>query len=181
MNWTYSQVEAGLCSLFGIDPRVRTKAFRGRIQHLQKLGIPLGLKPGRGRKICYQDEHVFQWVIAIQLMELGVHPTALVNTLAVYWEYKLLNAFRLASGAPGSDKDDDVLVAFSPRLLSVHNRSLGEPTILRGVADLARMGLRSEPGYVILNVSEVVRRLRLLRDVYDHVVAAEPRPEVTAD
>ena len=59
--FSHAQAEAVLAGLFGADERVQKAAFRGRLKHLKRLGVPLGSRPGRGSKIDYELEHIYQW------------------------------------------------------------------------------------------------------------------------
>jgi hypothetical protein len=192
MAWDYAQVEEVLARMYRVPPDVQRKAFRARIQHLQKLGIPLGLKPGKGRKISYTEEEVFQWVLCLELAEYSINPSAITNTIKAYWNSHLLDAFRAARRAP--EKSDDVQVCFSPHLVPDRTgrsresepQGLGEPKILRRDEALRRAPLKavrarkvnmfpdSPPAnlyftphaarsLLLINISEIIRALRHLR------------------
>jgi hypothetical protein len=190
--WVYAEVEDALGRMCRVPPDVQKKAFRGKIQHFQKLGIPLNLKPGKGRKNLYTEDEVFQWALCLELAEYGVHPSAIADTIRAYWKSHLLDAFR-AAGQNETPKDD-VLVCFSPHLVPDHPgrwgngepKGLGEPKILRGEEAFLRAPLKAvlgkrvalfpdQPpgnfGYrpraarsaMIINLSQIIRDLRQLR------------------
>jgi hypothetical protein len=201
--WDYHLVEDALARMHRIPSEVQTKAFRGKIQHFQKLGIPLNLKPGKGKKISYTGDEVFQWVLCLELAEYGVNPSTIANTIKAYWNSHLQDAFHAAAR---SDRKDDILLCFSPHIASAPGPpGLGEPKILRGEEALRRAprkairvkkvaifdGEAPATSYYIpqaarsallINLSQVIRDLSRLRfllawkpgePLYPHVATAD--------
>jgi hypothetical protein len=186
MSWDYAVVEDALAQMYRIDSAHR-KAFRGRLQNFQRLGIPLNLKVGKGRKISYTDAEIFQWTLCLELSEYGVNPSTITSTVKACWESHLLDAFRSAYQS-GSDQKNDILLCFSPRLMSAPGASpgMGPPKIMRGEVDLrmdepptlaqqtgekGKAGWKlsfiqeHERGALIINLSEMLRQLHGLRYV----------------
>jgi hypothetical protein len=184
MPWLYAEVEDALARMCRVRPDVQKKAFRGKLQHFQKLGIPLDLKPGKGKKNSYTENEVFQWALCLELAEYSVHPSAIADTIRAYWKSHLLDAFR-AAGQNETPKDD-VLVGFSPHFVpgdfSSHEDrvGLGQPKILRGedawrqLAPLkivqgktpyANVAYRPQAARsaMIINLSQIIRDLGQLR------------------
>jgi hypothetical protein len=196
MAWVYAEVEDALARMCRVRADVQKKAFRGKIQHFQKLGVPLNLKPGKGKKNSYTEDEVFQWALCLELAEYGVHPSTIADTIRAYWKSHLLAAFREAR--QNETPKDDVLACFSRHLVPDHPgrlsegepRGLGEPKILRGEEALRRAPLtvvhvkrvdlfadappanvayvpRAARSAMIINLSQIVRDLRQLRFLLD--------------
>jgi len=73
MNLTFNQVEAAFAHRFAI-PQNKAVAFRGRLQHLQRLKFPTGVNTGRGTKASYGWMQVIQMMVALDLIDLGMTP-----------------------------------------------------------------------------------------------------------
>lgn len=71
MDLTFNQVEAVFAKRFDIPATV---AFRGRLQHLQRLKFPTGVNTGRGTKATYGWVQVIQLMVALDLIDLGLTP-----------------------------------------------------------------------------------------------------------
>jgi hypothetical protein len=71
MDLTFNQVEAVFAKRFDIPVTV---AFRGRLQHLQRLKFPTGVNTGRGTKATYGWVQVIQLMVALDLIDLGLTP-----------------------------------------------------------------------------------------------------------
>ncbi|MFF8801450.1 MULTISPECIES: hypothetical protein [unclassified Methylobacterium] len=81
----YAVVETALARMHGADAEVQRGAFRGRLKHLQRLGLPLGDKPGKGRRIDYSEAQIVQLALALELSEAGLDPTKIVSFITSYW------------------------------------------------------------------------------------------------
>jgi hypothetical protein len=92
------------------------KAFRGRLQNFQRFGIPLDKNPGRGKKIDYKKDDVFQLAFCLEMAEFGVDPTLIANVMKYYWKDELFEVL-VEKAAPGKTKDD-VLFCFSANVMS---------------------------------------------------------------
>jgi hypothetical protein len=95
---SYAQVARLLALIHDIDPEERGVAFRGRLQHFQRLKYPPGVNTGRGKPAAYSAGQVTQLAIALELTQLGISPERAVTILnnnaeslvtairaAVYW------------------------------------------------------------------------------------------------
>lgn len=80
MNLTFNQVEAVFVQRFDI-PDDRAVAFRGRLQHLQRLNFPQGVNTGRGKKANYGWLQVIQLTVALDLIDLGMTPDVAAKTV----------------------------------------------------------------------------------------------------
>lgn len=73
MDLTFNQVEAVFAERFDI-PADKAVAFRGRLQHFQRLKFPTGVNTGRGTKATYGWVQVIQLMVALDLIDLGLTP-----------------------------------------------------------------------------------------------------------
>ena len=65
MSFTYAEAESLLAKLYQADESAQRGAFRGRLKHLHRLGIPMGRRPGRGKKVSYDREQIYQWAFCL--------------------------------------------------------------------------------------------------------------------
>lgn len=65
--------EALLAARHGISGD-RMIAFRGRLEHLRRLGCPVGLQTGKGKRAIFDWQHLIQAGLALDLLELGITP-----------------------------------------------------------------------------------------------------------
>lgn len=65
------QVEELMLARHGIERRV---AFRGRLEHLRRLGCPVGVNTGKGRPATFDWPQLIELAFALDLMELGLSP-----------------------------------------------------------------------------------------------------------
>ena len=91
----YPQVEEILARLYDAAGAAKTGAFRGRITHLRRLGLPLGVARGSGNKIAYGKEQVYELGFCLQLEQLGIDPSLAASLLQAHPKY-ILNAYARA-------------------------------------------------------------------------------------
>jgi hypothetical protein len=85
-TYPYAAVEAALAGIFGADPDVQRGAFRARLKHFQRLGLP-GIESGKGTRISYSYEIACQWLVGLLMAEVGVDPILIVKIIKTRWEY----------------------------------------------------------------------------------------------
>jgi hypothetical protein len=73
MSYRYKHVELALAENFGVQPE-DMPAFRARMVHLRKLGVPKTERPGSGRQIVYERSHAMQILLALEFEFLGFSP-----------------------------------------------------------------------------------------------------------
>jgi hypothetical protein len=93
---SYSMVETVLAKVFGADAEAQKGALRGRIKHLQRLGLTV--KAPGVRKIAYTREQIYELGFCLQLEQLGADPTVAVKLLQAYRKY-ILRAYGEAEEA----------------------------------------------------------------------------------
>lgn len=80
MELGFRDVEAMLLTRHGIaeDRRI---ALRGRLEHLRKLGCPVGVQTGKGRPAVFGWSHLIQLALALDLVNLGITPEHAANVI----------------------------------------------------------------------------------------------------
>jgi hypothetical protein len=91
--FTYAEAEILLARLYKADEAAQRGAFRGRLKHLQRLGIPMGSRPGKGKKVSYDRQQIYQWAFCLELEEFGIDPTVIVRIVEREWEKNILPQF----------------------------------------------------------------------------------------
>jgi hypothetical protein len=79
-GFSYAMVESALARVFGADAMAQKRVFRGRLQHLRRLGLPSGGR-GRGKAITYTKANIYELGFCLQLEQLGVDPSLAVDLL----------------------------------------------------------------------------------------------------
>src|SRR5215510_3979945 len=85
-KFTYGEIERILAALHCADDAQRRTTLRGRIKNFQKLGVPFDLRSGRGKKLEYDRDHVYQWALCLELAEFGIDPSVIVALLRTKWQ-----------------------------------------------------------------------------------------------
>jgi hypothetical protein len=113
-TFTYAEVETALAKVYDAAD-VQKTAFRGRLKHFRKLGIPQQ-QPGKGSRISYTASDVFQLMIACELAEFGVDPSLITKIVKRHWRLKgsLVDAIDYSQRFPG----DDFHVAIEAHIMS---------------------------------------------------------------
>jgi hypothetical protein len=75
----YAEVERALSTFFGM-PASAQGGFRGRVRHLQRLGL-VEVTPGKGRRISYTRIQAGEWLLALLLAEFGIDPVVILKSI----------------------------------------------------------------------------------------------------
>lgn len=173
--WTYAQVETALAQLHHADAEAQRGAMRGRIKHFQRLGVPLGNQPGRGKRIEYGLAEIFQFTFCLELAEFGMDPTAIKQLLERYWtndsdpDLAIKTNFFLATADTAEEDrtDNDLYFSLAPAMMaqawtaSSSNLTTHYRWIRRGEMGLLIDNIfDARPRAALINVSAIVRNLR---------------------
>jgi hypothetical protein len=121
---TYAVAEGILARLHGVDAEAQRGAFRGRLKHLKRLGIPLDSSPGKGKKIKYSIEQLYQWAFCLELEEFGLDPALISALVRRYWDDPLHGIFKQAAIEPSRVRFCYVLPGFMAKSWKLENQQL---------------------------------------------------------
>ena len=84
---SYAEVMKALAAIYRASDETVRGALRGRVQNLQKFGVPIdvGAQTGRGRKIDYGREEIYQMMFCLELYEIGLPPVHAVQIVRECW------------------------------------------------------------------------------------------------
>jgi hypothetical protein len=115
-RYAYGAVEQALADLFGADAATKIGALRGRLKHLQRLGLP-GIEAGKGSRISYTKSQVDRWMYALLMSEAGIDPTVSVGVIKQYWTTMIER--QTAKATSGEARNGNpVFLTLRPRLMS---------------------------------------------------------------
>jgi hypothetical protein len=170
---SFGSVLRALIQAFDV-PKDDVAAFHGRIIALQKAGL-LGAKnmPGKGRALAYAPDLMHRLVFACELLQLGLAPKVIVNTVADLWDRKIRAIFTLAAkAAAAAPSGDDVVMYLGGVKLMTDSWADAVPNVNRcALKDLRWhvaqwMGMREEdavpgnlpPRVIMTNLTHRLRR-----------------------
>jgi hypothetical protein len=104
------EVSKIVAAIFGADEKGRRGALTARLQKLQKFGVPLGQRPGKGKRIDYRNEQLFQLIFALELEDIGIMPSQIERIIKGLWRYKIHGYFKTA--LKNIDAKDDMILIF---------------------------------------------------------------------
>jgi|GEM_PF-2678612 hypothetical protein len=84
MELSYGQLETTLAQYLRIQPD-RIPTLKSRIKQLQRLEFPPGVNVGRGSKMSYTGEHLFQMVTVFELLGFGVPAKTACQIIKRHW------------------------------------------------------------------------------------------------
>jgi hypothetical protein len=156
---SYAEAERLLASLHKAPDGVRENAFRARLKHLKRLGIPLGSSPGRGSKVRYEFDQICQWAFCLELAEVGIDPAEVAELMNKNWRANIASLFRSAA-----ESNEPLYLAIYPDLMSkswasaASEISIVAPKYARNFFD--RM-IGSKRRVILINLSDLVMKLNL--------------------
>ncbi|MEH6756490.1 MAG: hypothetical protein V7676_03140 [Parasphingorhabdus sp.] len=103
MEFTYAEILDILVTKHNIA-NSKQVAFRGRLQHFQRLGFPEGANTGKGNTVSYSWRELFLIGMALDCLEIGSTPDRSVNEI-VKFEDVFLSA--VASVAIGNKNEEN--------------------------------------------------------------------------
>jgi hypothetical protein len=73
-----------LMSLYGVRESERGR-FVARVNKVQRAGVPIGTNIGRGPRVRYSLDHLFQLLLAIELAELSISLLNAASLVRDFW------------------------------------------------------------------------------------------------
>jgi hypothetical protein len=113
-TYSYAVIETSLASIFGASPDIQRAAFRARLKHFQRLGLP-GIESGKGTRVAYTFDLACQWLVGLMMAEVGVDPVIIVQVVKTHW--KFLEKW-IARAIDPSAAENPVFLTLRPRLMS---------------------------------------------------------------
>lgn len=101
MQLAFKELEVILQTHFGVNEEGEA-AFRGRVQHLQRAGIPAGVNTGKGRPAVYRWPQLIELLVVLDLIDIGLSPEA-ARVIVSDFRESLLDA--AASFGDGCDEE----------------------------------------------------------------------------
>jgi hypothetical protein len=114
-QFRYSRVERSLASVFGLDVDRQSGALRGRLKHLQRLGLP-GLEAGKGIRLQYSQEQASQWLMALLMAQIGIDPVVIVQAIKSNWKSLVPSVKEATDGR--AKRGSHIFLGLQPRLMS---------------------------------------------------------------
>lgn len=104
-----------LSTLYSADELAISGQVKGRVQNLQKMGVPIGGNIGKGKRLDYGRSEIYQVVTCFELAELGLNPSQSSFFVKEDWAQKLEPHYRKEWTAPGKE---DLLLIVMVELMS---------------------------------------------------------------
>jgi hypothetical protein len=96
MHFTLNQVVHIVIDALGLSPSCHAPV-RARVQHLQRLDFPRGIKGGaRGPRANYDEERLMKVALGFQLLDLGFTPARMKATIVQHWS-EIRTTFAIAA------------------------------------------------------------------------------------
>ena len=91
MQLGFSEIEVLFAVRYGVE--LPSIPFRGRLQHLQRNKFPSDqVRPGKGSKVIYGWDDIFQLSVALDLIDVGLTPDAATKLVRAHREAVLTGA-----------------------------------------------------------------------------------------
>jgi len=87
-GFSLGEIEAVLGNMLRIDPTKRA-TFSARLQQLQRMGLPRGANPGRGKRFRYAFWQVADFALCVDLLDAGVPPNLIKTHFGADGVYSL--------------------------------------------------------------------------------------------
>lgn len=158
---SYAQVADVLAAQHEVADANRV-AFRGRLQHFQRLGFPAGINTGRGRSAKYGFGQVLMLALGLELIQFGLSPEKAVSILRQH-EPAIRRAIR-DNMKEEKDWNDptDFWLGFSPSVMTAAFRKDDDRTPSDEETSFFSGGTSELMHFVILMESTVKTRLAII-------------------
>ena len=138
VSFQYSEIFQILSKKHKIS-RSKSVSFRGRLQHFQRLGFPLGINTGRGRRVKYTWRELFLMGLALEYVEIGSTPERIVQEILKF-EDILLDAVARVASPPNTKTEGCFLLTELSGLLALKRESQwGEEIVLLTQSEMTQV------------------------------------------
>lgn len=173
----FGMVESILRALHGLGDDKKV-AFESRLRHLQRLGLTPAVKTGKGTRGSYGVRELLNLALALELIELGLHPERAVEII-LSAEDKVRDGF---GRSLQSKKVDAIFLGVDPRGLQdgkskvevLTESRLGEAFRADSEDPVTRMSLIS----LSTLVEKIAGVLEAYRALFVSTVLADPLPQL---
>lgn len=105
MEFTYAEILDILAAKHNVVSSKQV-AFRGRLQHFQRLGFPAGANTGKGNVASYSWRELFLMGLALDCLEIGSTPDRSVNEIIKFEDVFLSAVASVGLGDKEEDNED---------------------------------------------------------------------------
>ena len=115
-HFEYAAVEAALAVALGIDAKDQKSAFRARLKHLARLGLP-GIEVGKGSRVDYDYDLIGRMLVTLLLIEVGIEPNIAVTEIKRRETEPYLMFWLRRATSADAIKDNPLILHVHPKLM----------------------------------------------------------------
>ena len=104
MEFTYRDVVETFCLKHQISD-TRKNAFKGRLQHFQRLGFPPGVNTGKGKAASYKWRELVLLGLALEYAEIGSTPDRSITEVSKFTDVLIIGLARSLLGGDELEED----------------------------------------------------------------------------
>jgi len=178
-GFAFGDVVAVMMTLFEVDSTKR-ETFVGRLQQLQKAGIPAGANLGRGAKVRYNAAQLITLMTCLDLLNCGATPATLASFFGDATPKNFETLFSESGGnfgrplAKAEASEMDLFFLFQPNALGYLQSASANVNEDRGVlmveGDFKVLQRLNEIPSITINMT---RRIAQLRATVDQVMPSQ--------
>lgn len=129
LSFQYSEIFEILMKKHKISES-KSISFRGRLQHFQRLGFPIGINTGRGKRVKYTWRELFLMGLALEYVEIGSTPERIVQEILKFEDIVLEALAKVASPKESETEGCFLLTELSGLLALKQENHWGEEIML---------------------------------------------------
>lgn len=159
MELSFKQVEWVFMERFGISED-RVSAFRGRLQHLQRAGVPSLVNTGKGTRASYGWRQIVELTVALDFIDLGLRPEVAVSRVRANTDKLLGSLHRVISNFLDEKtfvraiskgrcpyKCTEIVVVAASTLMTTQGEEANSGYLLTLPAGVFRQHVERDPGF----------------------------------
>ncbi|MEP2988257.1 MAG: hypothetical protein ABJN65_06150 [Parasphingorhabdus sp.] len=135
ISYQYSEIFNILSKKHRISGK-KTVSFRGRLQHFQRLGFPLGINTGKGKRVKYTWRELFLMGLALEYVEIGSTPERIVQEILKFEDILLESLAKVASPQNSETEGCFLLTELSGLLALKEENQWGEEMVLLNQSEI---------------------------------------------